>query len=106
MHIDISGKDFSLTPAIKEYVTEKIGKLEKFSSAIERIRVELDVDHNARHGMINRVEVWVFMPGGPLQAGVKAEHMHEAIDLVYPKIERQIVDHVRKQRDHDRPSRV
>lgn len=106
MNITISAKDFKLTPAIKEYVTEKMGKLTRFSKRIERIGVELDVDHSAKSGMINRIEVWVYFPEKTLQAGLKAEHMNEAIDLVYPKIERQITSYEGKLRDHNRPSRI
>lgn len=106
MNITISAKDFDLTPSIKEYVEEKLGKLEKFSKHILRIGVELDVDHSAQQGLIHRIEVWVYMPGKTLQAGLRAEHMREAIDLVYPKMERQIVDHERKTRDQQRGSRI
>jgi len=91
MNITISAKDFDLTPAIKDFVSAKMAKLEKFHPNIDRISVELDVDHNVTKGMKNRVEVWVRWPGGEVQAGEKAEHMNEAIDLVYPKLERQLV---------------
>ena len=63
----------------------------KFNPDIIRIGVELDVDHNVTKGTKNRIEVWVYLPGKTVQAGVKAEHMTEAIDLVHPKIERQLV---------------
>ncbi len=91
MNITISGKDFKLTPVIKEYVTEKLSKLEKFHPHIQRIGVELDVDRNVTKGKKNRIEVWVYLPGKTIQAGMKAEHMDEAIDLVYPIIERRLV---------------
>lgn len=106
VNISISGKDFDLTPSIKEAVEMKMGKLEKFSSRIERIGVELEVDHATRHGLKNRIEVWVYFPEKTLQAGLKAEHMQEAIDLVYDKIERQVVNFERKRRDLQRGARV
>ncbi len=106
MNITISAKDFKLTPANKTYVEEKLGKLSRFSKRIKRIGVELDVDHNAKSGLVNRVEVWVYLPEKTLQAGLKAEHMNEAIDLVYPKIERQITSYEGKRRDRKRPSRI
>jgi len=106
MHITISGKDFDLTPSLKELIEEKLGRLTKFSTRIERIGVEMDIDHASRHGLKNRIEVWVYLPEKTLQAGLKAEHMPEAIDLVYEKIERQIVSYERKRRDLSRGSRV
>lgn len=98
MNITISAKDFKLTPSIKEYVNEKMGKLAKFDQDIQRIGVELDVDHNVTKGIKNRIEVWVYLPGVTLEAGMKAEHMQEAVDLVYPIIERQIIKHKEKRR--------
>ncbi len=106
MNITISAKDFDLTPSIKTYVEEKIGKLAKFSTRIKRIGVELDVDHSAKSGLLNRIEVWVYLPEKTLQAGLKAEQMREAIDLVYPKMERQIVSYEGKRRDKKRGVRV
>ncbi len=91
MTITISGKDFKLTPAIKQYVTEKFTKLGKFNPDVTRIGVELDVDHNVTKGKKFRVEVWVYLPSKTIEAGLKAEHMEEAIDLVYPKLERQLI---------------
>ena len=82
MTITISGKDFKLTPAIKQYVTEKFTKLGKFNPDVTRIGVELDVDHNVTKGKKFRVEVWVYLPSKTIEAGLKAEHMEEAIDLV------------------------
>ena len=91
MNITISGKDFKLTPSVKAYVMEKMSKLEKYNPNIQRIGVELDVDRNVTKGKKNRIEVWVYLRGKTLQAGIKAEHMDEAIDLVYPIIERQVI---------------
>lgn len=91
MNITIGAKHFTLSESIKTYVEEKMAKLEKFNPNIQRIGVELDVDHNVTKGKKHRVEVWVYLPGQTLQAGMKAEHMEEAIDLVYPIIERQLV---------------
>jgi putative sigma-54 modulation protein len=106
MNITIEGKDFDLTPAIKTYVEEKLGKLSKFSSRIQRIGVQLDIEKANRNGLTNRIEVWVYLPEKTLQAGLKAEHMNEAIDLVYEKIERQVVSYERKRRDLARGTRI
>lgn len=106
MNITTSAKNFKLTEANKEYVEEKLGKLGRFSKRIQRIGVELDVDHSAKSGLIYRVEVWAYFPEKTLSAGQKAEHMNEAIDLVYPKIERQITSYEGKLRDQHRPSRI
>ncbi len=90
--ITISGKDFPLTPALKNYVEAKLGRLTRFAPRAQRIGVELDIDHSQQTGAIYRVEVWVYFPNQTIEAGVKADDMHAAIDLVYPKLERQLVE--------------
>ena len=92
MELIVSGKDFKLTPSLKTYVTQKVGKLGRFWRKIERARVELDVDHNQKSGDIYRVEVWLNIPGGTdIALGAKGSDMHAAIDVVVPKLERQIM---------------
>lgn len=91
MNITISAKDFKLTPTIKSLIMQKVQKLAKFNPHVQRFGVELDVDHNVTKGRKYRIEIWAYLPGKTLEAGMKAEHMEEAIDLVLPKIERQLV---------------
>lgn len=91
MTITISAKDFKLTPSIKEYIDERFSRLAKFHPQVDRVGVELDVDRNVTKGKKFRIEIWVYLPGRTVEAGVKAEDMRQAADLVYPKIERQLV---------------
>lgn len=90
MNINIHGKDFKPTTADQDYVAAKLSKLTRFAPDIQRIGVELDVDHNVTHGQKYRIEVWVSLPDRDVKAGLKAEHFAEAVDLVYPKLERQL----------------
>lgn len=95
--ITISGKNFPLTPSLKQYVEDKLGRLTRFAPNVQRIGVELDVDHSQQTGAIYRVEVWIYFLDRTIEAGMKAEDMHAAIDLVYPKLERQLVQRKEKQ---------
>ena len=90
MDLIISGKDFRLTPSLKAYVEQKIGRLSRFWRRIIRTRVELDVDHNQRSGDIYRVEAKVEVPGPDIRLGIKARAMYAAIDLIANKLERLI----------------
>lgn len=91
MPTNITGKNFKLTPTLKNYVLQKTRKLQKFLPVtIREIKIELDHDHNQRTGLVNRIELSVFVPGKVIKAGQKAEHMIEAIDLCLPKLIRQL----------------
>lgn len=87
----ISGKNFKLTPTLKDYITKQMRKAKKFSPApVIEMKVELDTDKNQRSGDIFRVAASIQLPGKIIKAGQKAEHMREAIDLCLPKLIRQI----------------
>jgi len=43
VEIDISGRHFHVTEALKDYVAEKVTKLEKYSLKIESVHVILEV---------------------------------------------------------------
>ncbi|MBU0597587.1 ribosome-associated translation inhibitor RaiA [Patescibacteria group bacterium] len=91
MSLVITGKNFKLNSAIKEYVTKQMNKVTKYTSMpINDMKVELDIDKNQQSGLKNRVEVSVELLGKIIKAGHKAENMREAIDLCMPKLIRQI----------------
>lgn len=86
MNIIITGKDFKLTSSIKQFVEEKMKKVERHSSKITEMRVELDVDRNQTKGEIYRAEITAHLPGSLLKAGEKAEDLHDAITLSVDKL--------------------
>lgn len=90
MDLIVSGKNIKLTPSLKNYVSEKVGKLAGFWGKIIRARVELNVEKSAKEGKASEVNVNLEVPGKDITAQVKASEMHEAIDLVVPKLESQI----------------
>ncbi len=90
MKLIITGKDFSLTPSVKAYVTEHAARLEHFNHRIVKVKFELDVDKRHQKGENCRVEGWVEIPGNDLQAGARATDMHTAINRVIDKLSRQL----------------
>jgi ribosomal subunit interface protein len=92
VNLQITAKDFPLTPSIKQYVAERVAHLTHRAPDILSVRVELDVDHNQHSGVTARSEVWVHLPGTVVSAGAKAESVRAALDLTVPKIARQIRD--------------
>ncbi|MBU1038643.1 ribosome-associated translation inhibitor RaiA [Patescibacteria group bacterium] len=90
MDFIISGKNFKLTPSIKKYVQDKFSKLSKYWGKIIRARIELKVDKAHKSGQLSGVDVVLEVPGPDIRAEQKASEMHEAIDLVMPKLERQL----------------
>ncbi|MFJ7977640.1 ribosome hibernation-promoting factor, HPF/YfiA family [Peribacillus sp. NPDC096379] len=93
MEYNIRGENIEVTPAIREYVEKKIGKLERyFSHAPDATAmVNLRVNHNT-----SKVEVTIPMTNLVLRAEEDNADMYAAIDLITDKLERQIRKHKTK----------
>jgi len=85
MNIIIRGKHIEVTDALKDYVTKRVGKLEKYSDEFQDVQVTLLVERG-RH----RVEVTAPINGIILRGEEETGDMYSSIDLVLEKLERQI----------------
>ena len=88
----VRGKNMEVTPALKDYVEKRVGKVTKYFDQVGEITVLLTVS-KGRH----IVEVTVPVEGGVLLRGEEATmDMYTSIDLVVEKLERQIHKHKTK----------
>jgi len=87
MQIIVRGKNVEVTPALREYVEEKIGKLTRYLDNIREAVVALSVEKD-RHV----VEVTVFVNGNGLilRGEERSNDMYASLDLVVEKLERQV----------------
>ena len=99
MNIKIRATNFDITPAIENYVTNKISSLEKFFGGNAKeygsILCEVEIGRTTRHhksGEIFRAEVNIVRPGN-VQIFAFAEEfdLYAAIDVVRDELEREIV---------------
>ena len=87
MKITIRGEKVTITKAIKEYITEKLTKLDKYFDNPKNIdcRVLVKVKNNQES-----IEVTVPTSRFTLRAEERHEDLYAAVDLVIDKLERQI----------------
>jgi putative sigma-54 modulation protein len=92
MKIDIKGTNMELTEAIKDYVNEKIGGLEKFFDNIIEAKVEVGKTSNHHQkGDVFRAEVNLDVPEKyVLRAEAVREDLYMAINEVKDDLQRQI----------------
>ncbi|PYE56294.1 ribosome hibernation-promoting factor, HPF/YfiA family [Deinococcus yavapaiensis] len=84
------GRNVDVTDALKDYVNEKMDRLERFHDHITDAKVVLtvrDVRDNMRR---NRVEVQINVPNGIIRAEEHHADMYAAIDMVGDVLERQL----------------
>ena len=98
MRIETQGQQLEVTPALREYVDNKLQRIDRhFDQPIE-IRVQLGLrkpDHHA--------EATLTVPGRTLHADATGENMYAAIDVLADKLDRLILKHKEKQQDHHAP---
>lgn len=87
MKCNIRGDKILVTKAIKEYVIEKISKLEKYFDKANEITANILVKVK---GFDQTIEVTIPTPNFTIRSEESAENLYAAIDLVVDKIERQI----------------
>ncbi len=99
MKIDIKGTNMELTEAIKDYVNEKIGSLEKFFDNIIEARVDVGKTTNHHQkGDVFRAEVNLQVPQTLLRAESEREDLYIAINEVKEEIQRQLKKYKEKMR--------
>lgn len=98
MEITVSGRQqLEITPAIRQYATDKVGKLPRYFDRIQKI----DVVASRRDNINHEVEVIVSAEHvAPFVARHAGEDLYACIDNVINKLERQLTDHKNQLRDH------
>lgn len=91
MQIQVKGRHMDVSPAIRDYATEKIGKVAKIHDRDEMtIEAVLHVEKNPSQKNRDVAEVTARMKGIVVRAEEAAPDMYAAIDLVSEKLERQM----------------
>lgn len=91
MQLNISGHHVDLTPALKDYVTDKFQRLERHFDHISNCQVTLEVEK-----VRQIAEATMHVIGGEIHAKAENGDMYAAIDGLVDKLDRQILKHKEK----------
>ena len=97
MQVNLTGHHVELSPALRQYVTEKLGKLERHFDHVTNVNVVLTVEKQ-----VQKAEASVNVAKGQLFADASSEDMYAAIDALVDKLDRQILKHKEKLTNHHR----
>lgn len=97
MQINISGHHVELTEALRDYVTNKLSKLERHFDNITTTQVTLTVEK-----LRQKAEATVHVSGADLFAQSEHEDMYAAIDALTDKLDRQVIKHKEKLKNRSR----
>jgi putative sigma-54 modulation protein len=96
MQIVTNGKNLDLTPAIKEYVQQKIGRLENHFDFILEVHVILELEKNPRIHANQLAEATIHVNGAVIRVESASENLYASIDLLADKINRVLNKHKTK----------
>ena len=88
MNYNIRGENIEVTPAIREYVEKKIGKLERYFTETPDANVHVNL--KVYNDKTTKVEITIPLPSLVLRAEETNADMYAGIDLINDKLERQI----------------
>lgn len=101
MQLNLSGHQIDISPALKNYVSTKLKRLERHFDHVTNANVVLSIEKLDR-----RAEATVHVTGGRLFADARESTMYAAIDALADKLDRQITRHKEKKSDHHRDDKA
>ena len=97
MQINLSGHHVDVTPALRDYVKNKLQRLERHFDHVTIANVVLSIEK-----LRQKAEATVHVSRGHLFADAVDEDMYAAIDALADKLDRQIKRHKEKLTNHHR----
>jgi len=95
MNLNLSGRHLDITPAIRSYVLEKLGRVTRHFDHVIDLNVVLSVNKLER-----KCEASAHVAWRDIHVEAVHEDMYAAIDALADKLDRQVVKHKEKLKVH------
>ena len=96
MQITVTGHHVDITDSMRDYVTSKLERLERHFDHVTNVNVVLGVEK-----LRQTAEATINMSGAQIHAQAEQqENMYAAIDALADKLDRQILKHKEKLKNH------
>ena len=95
MNLHVTGHHLDVTPAIQDYVANKMERVKRHFEQVIDTRVTLVVEK-----LVHRVEVNLHVSGKDIFVESHDADMYAAIDLVIDKLDRQVIKFKNKTANH------
>ena len=97
MQIDITGHHIDVTDSMRDYVNQKMERVERHFDIVSQAHVILSVEKQRQ-----KAEATLMIKGSRVFADAVAEDMYAAIDSLIDKLDRQVKKHKEKLTNHHR----
>jgi putative sigma-54 modulation protein len=97
MQLNLTGHHVDITPALRDYVSSKLERLERHFDHVTNVHVILSVEK-----LRQMAEATIQITGNTVFADAEDQDMYAAIDALIDKLDRQVCKHKEKVTDHHR----
>lgn len=97
MNLQISGHHVEVTPALREYVENKLDPVVRHFDKVTGVSVILTVEK-----LKQKAEVTLHVPGKDIFVESAEADLYAAIDVLFDKLDRQVQKYKQKVQDHHR----
>jgi putative sigma-54 modulation protein len=102
MNLTISGHHLDVTPAIREYVQNKLERITRHFDQVIDTHVFLAVDNLTEKEKRQKAEINLQLSGKILHVASAAQDLYAAIDTLMDKLDRQVLKHKQMLKNHSR----
>ena len=95
MQVNLTGHHVDITEPLRAYVDEKIARLERHFDHVTNVHVILSVEK-----LVQKAEATVHIAGADVFADAVHQDMYAAIDALVDKLDRQVLRHKEKLKNH------
>lgn len=95
MNLNVTGQHFEVTPSIRQYVVDKLGRISRHFDHVIDVSVVFKVEKQRQH-----VEANIHVGGKDVFAESTQEDMYAAIDELIDMLDRQVIKHKERVTDH------
>jgi putative sigma-54 modulation protein len=104
MNLTISGHHLEVTPALREYVVNKLDRVTRHFDQVVDITVLLSVEKQKEKERRQKAEVNLHVKGRDIHVEQAHEDLYAAIDQLVDKLDRQVCRHKDRVQDHHHAS--
>jgi putative sigma-54 modulation protein len=95
MNLSISGHHLEVTPALRDYVTQKLDRITRHFDRVIDVKVFLSVDK-----LVQKAEINIHVRGKEIHAEATDADLYASIDKLVDKLDRQVMKYKEKSNDH------
>jgi putative sigma-54 modulation protein len=95
MQLNLSGHHVEITPAMRAYAQKRLERIKRHFDQVIDVHMVMSVEKNE-----HKAEARLHISGSDIFADAIDTNMYRAIDALADKLDRSVLKHKEKQRDH------